>query len=77
VRENQKDRIAGMLAALRSDECGGDFLGLGKVSASWKKSGGSATVNVTIPANTTARLELPGKTENLSSGTYTFTVKLP
>jgi alpha-L-rhamnosidase len=49
----------------------------GKVSASWKKSGGSATVNVTIPANTTARLELPGKTENLSSGTYTFTVKLP
>ena len=49
----------------------------GKVSASWKKSGNSATVNVTIPANTTARLELPGKTESLTSGSYTFTVKLP
>lgn len=48
----------------------------GKVAASWKKNGKTATVTVMIPANTTAKLELPGKTESVGSGTYTFTVAL-
>lgn len=50
----------------------------GKISASWVKSpNGTITLTTTIPANTTATLILPGKTQQLASGTYTFTVKQP
>lgn len=50
----------------------------GKVSAGWVKNpDGTITVSATVPANVTATLVLPGKTEQLASGSYTFTVKQP
>ncbi|TXF82800.1 Bacterial alpha-L-rhamnosidase [Neolewinella aurantiaca] len=47
----------------------------GLISSSWKRQGRKVTVDVTIPVNTTATVFLPGRTEKIGSGTYSFEVK--
>ena len=45
----------------------------GEVSCRWERRGGSTVYTVEVPANTTARLSLPGGLcRELSAGTYTF-----
>ena len=47
----------------------------GDISTSWRRSGNSVTLDVRIPANTSATLRLPGKPDRaLSAGHYEFTV---
>ncbi|WP_020571545.1 alpha-L-rhamnosidase [Neolewinella persica] len=46
----------------------------GKIASSWKRSGNKVTVKVEIPVNTTATVFLPGRTEMIGSGTYSFEV---
>jgi alpha-L-rhamnosidase len=48
----------------------------GKIAAGWQRNlDQSITLTVSIPANTTARIELPGKTETIGSGDYVFVIK--
>ena len=50
----------------------------GVVESSWEKNGGSYTLTVRIPCNTTAELVLPcGKHTVLSAGTHQFTWPVP
>lgn len=44
----------------------------GKITSGWEIKGDSTVVNVTIPANTTATIILPGAKHEVGSGTYTF-----
>ncbi len=45
----------------------------GKVESGWEKKDGKTVYTVTVPANCTARIKLPGgKEETLSSGTHIF-----
>jgi hypothetical protein len=37
-------------------------------------TGNKVSVNVTIPVNTTATVFLPGRTEKIGSGSYSFAV---
>lgn len=47
----------------------------GKAAVDWELAGGQAIVHVTVPANTTAEICLPGKeTQTVGSGRYTLTV---
>ncbi|ROR72560.1 alpha-L-rhamnosidase [Bogoriella caseilytica] len=50
----------------------------GMAESSWRIEGGEMTVRALIPANTTATIELPGRTEQqVGSGTYEFSVADP
>ena len=50
----------------------------GEIRSSWEKDGEKETYSVTIPANTTAEVLLPGREAMaLGSGEYSFTVELP
>lgn len=45
----------------------------GRVASRWEKTGDSITYTVTIPANCTATLTLPGQPpQKLAAGSYTF-----
>ena len=45
----------------------------GMVTSSWKKSEGQTTYTVSVPANCTAEVRLPGgRTETVSAGEYSF-----
>ncbi|MBQ1531916.1 MAG: family 78 glycoside hydrolase catalytic domain [Solobacterium sp.] len=49
----------------------------GTIASEWKKEGNTFTLNVTVPANTSAKIVLPdGETFEKGSGTYTFTCTL-
>lgn len=50
--------------------------GYGKIASGWEIKDGNVVVNVTIPANTTATVILPGTTKEVGSGTYSFTYPL-
>lgn len=46
----------------------------GKICSRWKRSGNITEFTVSVPSNTTAEMKFPsGKTEILTSGTYSFT----
>ncbi len=50
----------------------------GKAQVEWELIEGQAVVHVTIPANTTAQIHLPGReVETVGSGNYRFTCKIP
>ncbi len=58
------------------DEMSGSYDSInGRIASSWKRTGGQVTVNVTIPVNTTATVVLPGRTEQIGSGSYTFEIQ--
>jgi len=45
----------------------------GPILSSWKRDGGTFTLDVTIPPNTTATVTLPnGEKSEIESGAYTF-----
>ncbi len=46
----------------------------GKVSCGWKRQNGKATYKIVIPANTTAKVVLPGGEKTLTAGEYEYTV---
>jgi hypothetical protein len=50
----------------------------GEIKSYWKKTGDIFELNVTVPANSTAAVYLPGsdKPVNIGSGSYVYTVKL-
>jgi alpha-L-rhamnosidase len=49
----------------------------GAIISSWKRDGGTFTLDVTIPPNTTATVTLPnGEKNEVESGTYSFQMKL-
>lgn len=50
----------------------------GKVAVDWKRSGNDFSLTVTIPANTTASVYLPGSSKpvEIKSGTYSFNAKI-
>jgi alpha-L-rhamnosidase len=48
----------------------------GRIASEWKIEGNQLTMDVTVPANTTATIVVPGKnggTHEVGSGTYRFT----
>lgn len=45
----------------------------GKVSCGWKRQNGVTTYKIVIPANTTAKVVLPGGEKTLTAGEYEFT----
>ena len=45
----------------------------GKVSCGWERQNGKATYKIVIPANTTAKVVLPGSEKTLTAGEYEFT----
>jgi len=47
----------------------------GKIISSWKRNNGAIEYTVVIPANSSASVTLPGKTMQLFSGKYVFTIK--
>ncbi len=47
----------------------------GSILCEAKREGGIFTLSVTIPANMTAQVELPGKSERIGAGTRTFTAR--
>jgi alpha-L-rhamnosidase len=50
----------------------------GLIKTGWQKTNAVFRLNVTIPANTTAEIYLPGnsKPKKTGSGNYTYTIKL-
>jgi alpha-L-rhamnosidase len=50
----------------------------GEISSKWSKNGDLFILDISIPANTTATIYLPGSTKpvNTGSGNYTYTTKL-
>ena len=46
----------------------------GLIKSSWLRTAEGITVNVTIPQNTKAQIELPGSTQELSPGNWTFNI---
>ena len=46
----------------------------GKVSCGWKRQNGKTTYKIVIPANTTAKLVLPGGEKTLTAGEYEYTI---
>ncbi|NJC28322.1 glycoside hydrolase family 78 protein [Neolewinella antarctica] len=57
------------------DEMSGSYNSInGPIASSWKRTGNTVTVDVTIPVNTTATVHLPERTEKIGSGTYSFEV---
>lgn len=46
----------------------------GKVSCGWKRQNGKATYKIVIPANTTAKVVLPGGEKTLTAGEYEYTI---
>lgn len=44
----------------------------GKVSSKWVRNGDKVKYTVTVPANTTAQVILPGGTQTVGAGTYSF-----
>jgi alpha-L-rhamnosidase len=58
------------------DEMAGSYRSInGLIASSWKRAGNTVTVSVSIPVNTTATVFLPGRTEKIGSGTYSFAVE--
>jgi alpha-L-rhamnosidase len=50
----------------------------GKITSEWKRDGKKVTLNVTVPANTTATIKLPNHPiQKITSGKYTFTTVMP
>lgn len=49
--------------------------GYGKVSCGWERQNGKTTYKIVIPANTTAKVILPGGEKTLTAGEYEFTEK--
>ena len=47
----------------------------GKITIDWKKEKDSYRVKISVPANSRARIELPGVTEEVGSGNYQYIVK--
>jgi len=48
---------------------------VGRISSAWKRTAGGVRYDITIPPNTTARIELPGHPAiEVGSGSHTFTV---
>ena len=47
----------------------------GKITMDWKKEKDSYRVKISVPANSRARIELPGVTEEVGSGNYQYIVK--
>lgn len=47
----------------------------GKISISWKKEKDTYQVQVMVPANTKAEIELPGIMEVVGNGVYQYVVK--
>lgn len=57
------------------DEMAGSYQSInGRIASSWKRTGDKVTVEVSIPVNTTATVFLPGRTEKIGSGNYSFEV---
>lgn len=57
------------------DEMAGSYDSInGRIASSWKRTGNKVSVKVTIPVNTTATVFLPGRTEKIGSGSYSFEV---
>lgn len=50
-------------------ECEYDSI-YGKVSSKWVRNGDQVTYTITVPANTTATIELPSGTQTVGAGTY-------
>ncbi|PIB91379.1 alpha-L-rhamnosidase [Caulobacter sp. FWC2] len=46
---------------------------VGRISSAWKRTTGGIRLDVTIPPNTTARVELPSRVVEIGSGSHTFT----
>ncbi len=44
----------------------------GRVESGWQRRDGKSVYTVTVPANCTAQLQLPGREECLQAGTYSF-----
>lgn len=58
------------------DEMSGSYDSInGRIASSWKRDGKRVTVKVEIPVNTTATVFLPGRTEKIGSGSYSFAVE--
>lgn len=47
----------------------------GRIEAGWKRSGNGYIYEVTVPANTTATLEINSEKQELKSGRYTFRIR--
>jgi len=47
---------------------------VGRISSAWKRTARGVQLDVAIPPNTTARIELPGRAVEVGSGSHTFTV---
>jgi alpha-L-rhamnosidase len=48
---------------------------VGRISSAWKRTAGGVRYDISIPPNTTARVELPGRPAvEVGSGSHTFTV---
>lgn len=55
------------------DHAGADYRSIyGTISSHWHRDGDNVVLSVTIPANCTATVTLPGKTVSVDSGRYTF-----
>ena len=46
----------------------------GQIACSWSIQGGELQVNVTVPPNSSAQVELPGLQREVGSGSHRFSV---
>ena len=69
--------IAPQVAGTLTHASGSVFTPYGKLSSSWKKIGKEVTLEITIPAGTTAQVRLGAKTfEDVGSGSHKFSAVL-